>query len=279
MKDVTKKEAKVKPVNAKKSTEPKPAATKSTDKETIPTKATTVKSASPKSVDVKLTPAEKLLKSMTAKKLAKQILHSGVKSKHVSFDDAGNEEIIEPVKKASRPVVQKPPKRKTPDTDKSEAETTETPAKPVKKAKKKKEMKTKKEIETAKKENKLEAIIQYVHLFAHDRSSWKFKKLLQIGLLESLYQIPEEHFDDVLLYLKGLQGVARENVRKEAQTKIPKKINALSGYQNVSANDDGDDFDAEKLLNQVAASVPTAAEEIEDSEEVKRARLILSVLS
>ncbi|KAG1436476.1 hypothetical protein G6F56_013544 [Rhizopus delemar] len=114
--------------------------------------------------------------------------------------------------------------------------------------------------------------MEYVRTFANDKKNWKFKKVQQIWILQNLYKIPESEFDNVLKYLKDLQGSSRE----EAEEKIPKKAisNNLTGYANVS--DDEDDFDAEKLLNQVPKEQPKVEEE---TNEIKRARLIVQVLS
>lgn len=95
-------------------------------------------------------------------------------------------------------------------------------------------------------------------------------------------------------YLKDLQGSAREKAKKDAEGKLPTKdeptaviSNTLTGYSNVNTGYNDDDFDAEKLLAQAsAAPAITAVEEEEDeaaeedeSAEVKRAKLIIKVLS
>lgn len=190
----------------------------------------------------KLTQGQKLLKSMTAQKAAKKALMKGVAVTHVSFDDDGNEANVETViqktappakvvnpKKTNknRPAVKKPEpmkkkkrsademeddadkekveEEKKSDEDKSEKKDSKKPPKKAKKPKK-----SKLEIEEMKKDNKQEEALAYVRLFVNDRDSWKFKKVQQIWLLSNLYEIPEDEFDNVLEYLKDLQGSARE---------------------------------------------------------------------
>lgn len=217
-------------------------AVKSTAKSTTPSDATTA--ASTNAEKPKLTQGQKLLKSMTAQKAAKKALMKGVAVTHVSFDEDGNEANVETViqktappakvvnpKKTNknRPAVKKPEpikKKKRSademedDADKEKAEEDEEKKdeddksekkdskKPPKKAKKPK--KTKLEIEEMKKDNKQEEALAYVRLFVNDRDAWKFKKVQQIWLLSNLYEIPEDEFDNVLQYLKDLQGSARE---------------------------------------------------------------------
>ncbi|KAL7319869.1 hypothetical protein PS15m_002955 [Mucor circinelloides] len=277
----------------------------------------------------KLTQGQKLLKSMTAQKAAKKALMKGVAVTHVSFDDDGNEANVETViqktappakvvnpKKTNknRPAVKKPEpmkkkkrsademeddadkekveEEKKSDEDKSEKKDSKKPPKKAKKPKK-----SKLEIEEMKKDNKQEEALAYVRLFVNDRDSWKFKKVQQIWLLSNLYEIPEDEFDNVLEYLKDLQGSAREKTKQEAKDKIPVKAapapvavsNTLTGYANVNTGNDDDDFDAEKLLAQATAAPVVQQEESsddekegeeeEESDEVKRARLILETLS
>jgi hypothetical protein len=64
----------------------------------------------------------------------------------------------------------------------------------------------------------------------------------------------------------------------EANDKIPKEVisNSLTGYANVGYDNDDDDFDAEKLLSQAPVK---QVKQQEESNEIKRARLILDVLS
>ncbi|KAI8094472.1 hypothetical protein BDF21DRAFT_489971 [Thamnidium elegans] len=250
----------------------------------------------------KLTQGQKLLKSMTAQKVAKKALMKGVASTHVSFDDEGNSKVetvikkIEPVvaatkKNKSRPAMKKPePKKRKAEDGEEEEEKKETEDKKTEVEKKapkkaKKAKKSKIEIEESKKDSKQEEALAYVRMFVNDRESWKFKKVQQIWILSNLYEIPEEEFDNVLEYLKDLQGSAREKTLKEAQEKVPKKevvkSNTLTGYATVAGNDD--DFDAEKLLAQATMTpTPAVEEEEEDDEdetaEIKRAKLIINVL-
>ncbi|KAI7906862.1 uncharacterized protein BX663DRAFT_494021 [Cokeromyces recurvatus] len=244
------------------------------------------KKASEEDKAKQLTPGQKLLKTMTAQKAAKLALMKGVKNTHVSFDDEGNEEKVETVvqmTKKDRPAMKKPEpmknKRKKEEKEKEEEKEKKMP----KKAKKPKTKATNNEIAT-KKDTKQEEALAYVRLFVNDRSSWKFKKVLQIWLLQHLYEIPESEFDNVLKYLKDLQGSAREKAIKEAEGKIPVKKEAtishhLTGYSTVNNNDNSmdDDFDAEKLLAQ-AMSAPLPKAEEEETTETKRARLILETL-
>ncbi|KAI8384009.1 hypothetical protein BD560DRAFT_384608 [Blakeslea trispora] len=247
----------------------------------------------------KMTLGQKMLKTMTAQKAAKKALVKGVSNTKISFDEEGNESNVETIvsksepekkqtnntkkatannkkpkeaasKKNDRPAVKKPePIKKRSAEDDNENDKSEKPVKRVKKAKK-----PKAQIEESKKDAKQEEALAYVRLFVTDRSNWKFKKMLQIWLLSNLYQLPEEDFDNVLIYLKDLQGSAREKTKKEAQDKIPASSNTLTSYSNVASTNDFDDFDAEKLL---AQATPAQAEE--ESSEVKRARRILDVFS
>ncbi|KAL9558284.1 hypothetical protein MBANPS3_000984 [Mucor bainieri] len=325
-----------KPAIKKTATKPivkKAPAVKSTAKKTAPSDATTATTTTSTAAEKpKLTQGQKLLKSMTAQKAAKKALMKGVAVTHVSFDDDGNEANVETViqktappakvvnpKKTNknRPAVKKPEpikKKKRSademedgtDKEKTEAEKKEDDndddksekkdsKKPPKKAKKPK--KTKLEIEEMKKDNKQEEALAYVRLFVNDRDAWKFKKVQQIWLLSNLYEIPEDEFDNVLEYLKDLQGSAREKTKQEAKDKLPVKAapapaavsNTLTGYANVNAGNDDDDFDAEKLLALATAAPVVQQEEVneekeeedeeEESDEVKRARLIIETLS
>lgn len=211
----------------------------------------------------KLTQGQKLLKSMTAQKAAKKALMKGVAVTHVSFDDEGNEANVETViqktappakvvnpKKTNknRPAVKKPEpmKKKKRSADEMETEEEQEKSKddvtkeeeqkddekkdnkkPPKKAKKPK--KTKVEIEELKKDNKQEEALAYVRLFVNDRDAWKFKKVQQIWLLSNLYEIPEDEFDNVLEYLKDLQGSARE-VRTAVDIEIESNVLNLTFY-------------------------------------------------
>lgn len=220
-------------------------------------KATTISDAAATATSTipekpKLTQGQKLLKSMTAQKAAKKALMKGVAVTHVSFDDDGNEANVETViqktappakvvnpKKTNknRPAVKKPEpikkkkrsademeddadkekteeEEKKDDDDQSEKKDSKKPPKKAKKPKK-----TKLEIEEMKKDNKQEEALAYVRLFVNDRDAWKFKKVQQIWLLSNLYEIPEDEFDNVLEYLKDLQGSARE-VNQEKYTKL-----------------------------------------------------------
>ncbi|CEP20009.1 hypothetical protein [Parasitella parasitica] len=286
------------------------------------TKSNATAPTSTKTEKPKLTQGQKLLKSMTAQKAAKKALMKGVAATHVSFDDEGNEANVETViQKTSpspaktinlkqtnknRPAVKKPEpmKQKKRTVDDVEQDSIEeengkvevdsekkSNKKPPKRAKKPK--KSKVEIEELKKDNKQEEALAYVRLFVNDREAWKFKKVQQIWLLSNLYEIPEDEFDNVLEYIKDLQGSAREKTKQEAKDKIPVKEtkapatvgHTLTGYANVDAGND-DDFDAEKLLAQATAAPAPQNEETEqedeeekDSDEVKRAKIIIEVLS
>ncbi|KAI8084049.1 uncharacterized protein B0P05DRAFT_578511 [Gilbertella persicaria] len=236
----------------------------STPKTTV-AKATVKKEETP----TKLTPGQKLLKTMTAQKAAKKALMKGVSNTRISFDEEGNEKVETVVKKTvaekkSRPAMKKPEPTKKRSADKIEEEK-ETPKPAPKKAKKPKK-------------SKIE-VLAYVRLFAQDRENWKFKKMLQIWLLSNLYKLPEDEFDHVLEYLKNLQGSAREKTKKEAEAKIPSitTTHALTSYANVATND-FDDFDAEKLLAQAPTTIEPEQQE-EESLEVKRAKRIVKILS
>lgn len=308
MPESVKKAVEIKTPTTKKTIEKKKVVTKK------PVEKTSTETKTTGDVKPKLTQGQKLLKAMTAQKAAKKALMKGVASTHVSFDDEGNENVETVIQKTApvvvpkktnknRPAMKKPEKRKAEDDgnkeEKEKDESTEkekTDAgkvenkKPPKRAKKVK--KSKVEIEAEKKDNKQEEALAYVRLFVNDRDSWKFKKVQQIWLLSNLYEIPEDEFDNVLEYLKDLQGSAREKTKKEAEEKIPQKkeipvSNTLTGYSAVNTTNDDDDFDAEKLLAQAtmappttAATAATAEEEDEEDEtlEIKRAKLIVSVL-
>ncbi|KAI9486469.1 MAG: hypothetical protein EXX96DRAFT_549172 [Benjaminiella poitrasii] len=276
--------------------------TKTNEKKDPETKKLVPSKKTEKDGPKELTPGEKLLKTMTAQKAAKKALVKGVKNTHVSFDDEGNgkvetvvqkitpAKVVQPKKtdNKSRPAMKKPEpmKKKRKAEDSAEENVSEESKNPPKKAKKPKKAKTKVS-EDAKKDAKQEEVLAYVHLFVNDRSSWKFKKVLQIWLLQHLYEIPEKEFDNVLKYLKDLQGSAREKAKKEAEDKIPAKKESatshlLTGYSDVNKNDDFDDFDAEKLLAQAVSAPPpepVTNEEEDESSEIKRARLIFETLS
>ncbi|KAI8640893.1 hypothetical protein BD408DRAFT_418984 [Parasitella parasitica] len=307
-----------KPAAKKPTAGAKKSAAQSTTKRSAPIDATT------ENEKPKLTQGQKLLKSMTAQKAAKKALMKGVAVTHVSFDDDGNKahvetviqktapppaKIVNPKKpNKNRPAVKKPEpiKKKKRTADEMEQDPVEEEKgkeeeddsekkdnkKPPKRAKKPK--KSKIEIEESRKDGKQEEALAYVRLFINDREAWKFKKVQQIWLLSNLYEIPEDEFDDVLEYLKDLQGSAREKTKQEAKDKIPMKkaqapaavSHTLTGYANVDAGND-DDFDAEKLLarattapvHQKEAIEQENEEEEEDSDEIKRAKSIIEVLS
>ncbi|CAO3688848.1 unnamed protein product [Rhizopus stolonifer] len=174
---------------------------------------------------------------MTAQKAAKEALLKGVTNTKVSFDNEGNEKVetvvqkLENAKKtvdkkkpaakteetkptenikekkpvASRPAQKKPEKRK-----KEEQEGQEEVEKEVSKKRAKKDKKSKAELEEIRKDNKQEEAMEYVRTFANDKKNWKFKKVQQIWILQNLYKIPESEFNNVLKYLKDLQGSSRE---------------------------------------------------------------------
>ncbi|KAI9357503.1 hypothetical protein BD770DRAFT_443734 [Pilaira anomala] len=290
------------PLTTKKVIQKKVVTKKPTTEEPAETIATTTTTATTEDGKPKLTQGQKLLKSMTAQKAAKKALLKGVASTHVSFDDEGNSKVetvikkiepavVTPAKKGkARPAMKKPEakKRKAEEVDGEdkveEEKVVEVEKKVIKKPKKAK--KSKIEIEESKKDSKQEEALNYVRLFVQDRDTWKFKKVQQIWILSNLYEIPEQEFDNVLEYLKDLQGSAREKTLKEAQEKIPKKekSNTLTGYAAVpTTTNDEDDFDAEKLLAQATFSAPTQApegqeEEEDETAEIKRAKLIINVL-
>ncbi|KAI8968183.1 hypothetical protein BDF20DRAFT_894871 [Mycotypha africana] len=264
----------------------------------------------------KLTQGQKLLKAMTAQKAAKQALMKGVEKTHVTFDEEGNEANVEkvvqkslkkptntaskndksatdkkatPTKKRKAEAMKDAVQEKTGDENDDELKKKQ-PKKPKKSKKEKKEQKQAEE--TEKKESKQEEALAYVRLFVQNRASWKFKKMLQIWLLQHLYTIPESEFDNVLIYLKDIQGSARENTKKEAEGIISatlKDENPTTASQNNGYDDnDDDDFDAEKLLAAVGGSGGHQAQpqqqqlyEVneDDSDKIKRAKLIFKSLS
>ncbi|KAG1137243.1 hypothetical protein G6F37_011377 [Rhizopus arrhizus] len=250
--------------NVKAATSKKPQVKKNT-KTSITSESPQIKKDASTNGNPKVTQGQKLLQAMTAQKAAKQALLKGVKNTHVSFDEEGNEDKVET-------VVQKKEDNKG-EKRKNEEQIEENKEKPKKKIKK-----NKVKIEETRRENKQEEALEYVRSFVNDKQNWKFKKVQQIWILQNLYKIPENDFDNVLKYLKDLQGSSREKTRMEANDKIPKEVisNSLTGYANVGYDNDDDDFDAEKLLSQAPVK---QVKQQEESNEIKRARLILDVLS
>ncbi|KAI7871184.1 hypothetical protein BDF14DRAFT_1764175 [Spinellus fusiger] len=255
----------------------------------------------------RLTPAEALLQSMTAKKAAKDaLLKNSAPTVHTTFDEEGNSVVIPApqkevsVEKKRKPVSKEEAAAKKRKIDES-LEEMQASVEAQKKTKVKKPRaerklkadtpKTEKKDETEKLGKKEEALA-YLHLFSTDRASWKFRKVQQIWLLQHLYdteEIEDKDFDLVVNYIKDMQGMARKNLLVEAQKICQASTgiaHTLTGYldthQDTSAdanNGEEDDFDAEKLLARATTQVAVSGQEIEAQDpKAKRAKTIVQVL-
>eukprot|EP01133_Synstelium_polycarpum_P020633 gene20633-24783_t len=63
------------------------------------------------------------------------------------------------------------------------------------------------------------AVSQYLTAWKNDKSKWKFNKMLQLDLIQGLYDrvmVPEKIFVIALEYLDGMQGKARETTLAQA---------------------------------------------------------------
>ncbi|KAI9031548.1 hypothetical protein CLU79DRAFT_729064 [Phycomyces nitens] len=244
----------------------------------------------------RLTPAEALLKSMTARKAAKDALLKGsAPTLHMTFDDEGNESVVEPKKEEKKKVVETK-KRKTESKEEVEAkkakvdESLKEMQASVEEQKKKKPKKPKApKAPKAPKEQKEESLgkkeesLVYLRLFCSDRSLWKFRKVQQIWLLQHIYdtdQINDDDFKLLVEYIKDLQGMARKNLLVEAQKicQTSTVSQALTGYVDTQNNDDDDDFDAEKLLARSTVQAEVEPSDEPEESKVERAKTIVRVL-
>ncbi|KAG0164317.1 hypothetical protein DFQ30_010139 [Apophysomyces sp. BC1015] len=232
----------------------------------------------------RLTPAEALLASMTARKAAQQLKG---KSKHVMFDDQGNESVVAAEKKKVKGKAKNTENKKrasdaadsSSDAKKAKTEKTEdsTETKKKKAAKKPKAKKDKpaESISTTDGKDKQIEALDYLRLFLSNRAEWKFRKMQQIWLLQHIYDedlVNESDFKILLEYLKDMQGSAREKTLKEAQAICEKSAKHLTSYGGT--NDNEDDFDAEKMLAQASTTVS-----VEEDPKTQRAKSIVSVFS
>ncbi|KAF7721074.1 hypothetical protein EC973_005492 [Apophysomyces ossiformis] len=239
----------------------------------------------------RLTPAQALLQSLTAKKAAQQVKGKG---QHVTFDDEGNQTTAAPTSKTEDKKVknsQKTGKKRKSDNEdlnkdkKAKTESTSEETKKTKKTstpKKKKQTTPEESIPIVKAKDKTKEGLDYLRLFVSDRTAWKFRKAQQIWLLQHIYdqdKIKESDFKILLEYLKDMQGSAREKTLKEAQAICETSSKQLTSYGGV--DDDDDDFDAEKMLARASKPVvaaPSSSVETEDAK-TERAKAIVNILA
>jgi hypothetical protein len=54
--------------------------------------------------------------------------------------------------------------------------------------------------------------LQYLRTFAQDRENWKFSKQKQNWVIKNIRQVPEEYEEDLIVYLKSVQGGSKERI-------------------------------------------------------------------
>ncbi|XP_077481462.1 protein cholesin isoform X2 [Stigmatopora argus] len=159
-------------------------------------------------------------------------------------------EVSKPTKGNDKPTPKEKAK-KIEKTEKIEKKTEKKPEKniekkpekkPEKKIEKKIEKKTEKKIvkksdkkspkEAVKPSPKIKKIadpnaaqkaLDYLTSWVNDRAAWKFQKTRQTWLLKNMFdlkQIPDEKFSQLLQYLKGLRGNARETTLKKSMAVV-----------------------------------------------------------
>jgi hypothetical protein len=66
-------------------------------------------------------------------------------------------------------------------------------------------------------------ISEYLNQWHTDRDNWKFKKLVQQEILDNMYDskvLSKSEFAIAVLYLKGIQGIARERMVQDAKNRV-----------------------------------------------------------
>ncbi|KAH8552500.1 hypothetical protein BGW37DRAFT_489225 [Umbelopsis sp. PMI_123] len=194
----------------------------------------------------KLTPAEALIKSMTARKaIASQKKATGT---HVTFGD--NDEVIE--KKVAGAVPEENQKNKNKKKKKgaskqgSGSATTTTSTASIF------------QNDSTGSILPTNSAIDYLRTWKSDRASWKFQKVRQIWLLANLYdevKISDEDFTILLAYIQDLKGKARQATIEEAtqiHQQYPDQDDSESETDQPVAggvdDHDDDEFDAEKMM-------------------------------
>jgi hypothetical protein len=54
--------------------------------------------------------------------------------------------------------------------------------------------------------------LQYLRTFAQDRENWKFSKQKQNWVIKNIRQVPEDYEEDLIVYLKSVQGGSKERI-------------------------------------------------------------------
>ncbi|KAJ2961257.1 hypothetical protein NQZ79_g3500 [Umbelopsis isabellina] len=225
----------------------------------------------------KLSPAEALIKSMTAKKaIAAQKQRPA--GSHVTFGD--NDEVIE--KKAKIEVTdgkkKKPTKKKSKASKKAAATATTTSTSSIFHS------------DSTGSILPVHSSVEYLRAWKSDRSSWKFQKVRQTWLLSNLYdeiKIGDEDFAILLEYLQELKGKARQTTIEEA-TQINQQYpdnesesESDSQAQVGGAVDDDDEFDAEKMMARAQKQAQSAKSQEQKQErqiEKKKAQRAMELL-
>ncbi|KAH0540773.1 uncharacterized protein C7orf50 homolog [Cotesia glomerata] len=81
------------------------------------------------------------------------------------------------------------------------------------------------QIKLASKQEAMDKALNYVSMWKHAKSQWKFEKLKQIWLMDNLLDqeyVPDSVFPTVLEYFEGCKGMARETLYKKGVEVIKK---------------------------------------------------------
>ncbi|KAL6424185.1 hypothetical protein ACFW04_009800 [Cataglyphis niger] len=136
----------------------------------------------------------------------------------------------------------------------------ETPKKPSKR-----QLKREKVIQAAvqKREssriNAMQKALNYVSMWKHSRSEWKFEKLKQIWLMDNLLDensIPDAIFPLVLEYFEGCKGMAREVLLRKGMD-IIRKAEEEKDDQEEEIKNEITESTAYKRARQLLQTLPT----------------------
>ncbi|KAI9281751.1 hypothetical protein BC943DRAFT_329508 [Umbelopsis sp. AD052] len=223
----------------------------------------------------RLTPAEALIKSMTARKAIASLKKTT--GTHVTFGD--NAEVIE--KKVAAVIPEESQKKSKKQKKRPSKETTTTSTAAI--------------FQNGSTGSILPTnpAIDYLRTWKSDRSGWKFQKVRQIWLLANMYdevKISDEDFAILLEYVQDLKGKARQVTIEEAtqiHQQYPDQDDSESETDQRAGGveDDDDEFDAEKMMAKAQQQAQSAkAQEQKQEHQVakrkaQRAMEILRTLS
>lgn len=104
--------------------------------------------------------------------------------------------------------------------------------------------------------------LAYLRQFARDRANWKFSKQKQNWLLKNIETIPEDYESDLVTYVEGIQGGARDRLVDDLKLvvekwngyarKLEEKINAeLYGEKAEKADGEKEKKDGESKKDEI----------------------------